>query len=416
MGVKKKILFVHQNFPAQYKHLANYFADNKDFEVHTLSITKYEDDRMENHHYTPQSSSTPNINQFSIEFETKMIRAESVAVKALALKKNNFNPDLILGHPGWGETIFLKEIWPDCPLISYVEFYYKTRDCDIDFDIDLLKEVKGDVDRFLNFTRLKLMARNSYFSQSYLISDYLVCPTEFQKDQLPDIFRDKIDIIHDGIDTNKLKPEEDVSFKVNDVTLTNKDNVISYISRSLDPYRGFHIFIKSIPGILEKNPEANILIVGNPDTPGYGSPLKEGRFKEYFYSRIEGKIDTSRVHFLGFLKYEDYLKVLKITTVHTYLTYPFILSWSMLEAMSCGALIVGSNTGPVTEVIKNNENGIIVDFFDHKAIVENITNILKNRDKYTKIKENARKTILNNYDLEKICLPRHLKLIDKAIR
>ncbi len=412
----KKILFVHQNFPGQYKHISVKLVD-LGYEVHTLSIKEYSHEGMSNHSYNLIGQSSENINQWSIEFETKMIRAESAARKALDLKENGFFPDLIIGHPGWGETFFLKEVWPEAKILSYVEFYYKTTDCDIDFDKDFIeKTLMKNFDEFHIYNKLKLTARNSPFLSSYTTSDYLVCPTEYQKSLVPKILRSAINVIHDGIDTNILKPNDDVSITINKKKFTKKDKIVTYVSRSLDPYRGFHIFMNSIPEILRENPDTYIFIVGSKDTHGYGAPSPDGNFKDIFYSKIKKEIDGSKIFFLDFLEYSSYMKVLQISSLHMYLTYPFVLSWSMLEAMSCGALVLASDTEPVTEVIKNNYNGLLVDFFDSNMIAKKITKVLKNRDKFSDIRLNARKTIIDKYDLEKVCLPAHLSLIKKALK
>ena len=412
----KKILFVHQNFPGQYKHISVKLVD-LGYEVHTLSIKEYSHEGMSNHSYNLIGQSSENINQWSIEFETKMIRAESAARKALDLKENGFFPDLIIGHPGWGETFFLKEVWPEAKILSYVEFYYKTTDCDIDFDKDFIeKTLMKNFDEFHIYNKLKLTARNSPFLSSYTTSDYLVCPTEYQKSLVPKILISAINVIHDGIDTNILKPNDDVSITINKKKFTKKDKIVTYVSRSLDPYRGFHIFMNSIPEILRENPDTYIFIVGSKDTHGYGAPSPDGNFKDIFYSKIKKEIDGSKIFFLDFLEYSSYMKVLQISSLHMYLTYPFVLSWSMLEAMSCGALVLASDTEPVTEVIKNNYNGLLVDFFDSNMIAKKITKVLKNRDKFSDIRLNARKTIIDKYDLEKVCLPAHLSLIKKALK
>ena len=412
----KKILFVHQNFPGQYKHISVKLV-NLGYEVHTLSIKEYSHEGMSNHSYNLIGQSSENINQWSIEFETKMIRAESAARKALDLKENGFSPDLIIGHPGWGETFFLKEVWPESKILSYVEFYYKTTDCDIDFDKDFIeKTLMKNFDEFHLYNKLKLTARNSPFLSSYTTSDYLVCPTEYQKSLVPKILRSAINVIHDGIDTNILKPNDDVSITINNKKFTKKDKIVTYVSRSLDPYRGFHIFMESIPEILKENPDTYIFIVGSKDTHGYGAPSPDGIFKDIFYSKIKKEIDESKIFFLDFLEYSSYIKVLQISSLHMYLTYPFVLSWSMLEAMSCGALVLASDTKPVTEVIKNNYNGLLVDFFDSNIIAKKITKVLKNKDKFNEIRLNARKTIIDKYDLEKVCLPAHLNLIKKALK
>ena len=413
---KKKILFVHQNFPAQYKHIAVSLA-NLGYEVHTLSLKEYSHNSMVNHTYSLLGQSSDNINKWAIEFETKMIRAESAAKKCLELRNNDFFPDLVIAHPGWGESFFLKEVWPDTKMLSYVEFYYKTNDCDIDFDKKFIEKIlEKDFNTFHDYNKFKLTARNATFISSYATSDFLVCPTNYQKSLVPESLRNNIEVIHDGIDTEIVKPNKDVTITLGNKKFTKNDQIISYVSRSLDPYRGFHIFMKSLPQILKDNPKANILIAGNKDNHGYGAPSPKGSFKEIFYSTIKNEIDTDRVFFLDTLEYSSYLKLIQITTIHIYLTYPFVLSWSILEAMSCEALIIGSNTEPVREVIVDNKNGLLVDFFDSKMIADTVTKVLKNKDKYNQLSKNARKTIIDKYDLKTVCLPSHLNLIERALK
>ena len=281
MVKRNKILFVHQNFPGQYKHISKELIDIG-YEVHTLSITKFIDKSMTNHHYQLAGNSTKNINKWAIEFESKMIRAGSAANKAMEMKKNGFFPDLIIGHPGWGETFFFKEVWPEAKLLTYAEFYYKTKNSDIDFDPKLIQDDLGiDFESFYSYTKFKLTARNSPFLSTYAVSDYLMSPTNYQKSLLPASLRDNVEVIHDGIDTDILKPDENVTLKIRDKQFSKSDQIITYVSRSLDPYRGFHTFVKSIPQTLKDNPEANIIIVGNADTPGYGASPPDGKlYKE----------------------------------------------------------------------------------------------------------------------------------------
>ena len=414
---KQKILFVHQNFPGQYKHIAKELV-NLGYDIHTLSITKYTDNNMTNHHYSLSANSTENINNWAIEFETKMIRAGSAASKAMKIKEEGFYPDLIIGHPGWGETFFLKEIWPDSKILTYVEFYYKTKNSDIDFDPKLLEDdLKRDFDEFYSYTKFKLAARNAPFISAYATSDFLMSPTNYQKNLVPKNLSTNIEVIHDGIDTNILKPNDNAKFDFDGKLLTKKDDIITYVGRSLDPYRGFHIFMRALPGILEKNPNAYVLIAGNERTHGYGSAPPNGKtFKDLFFSSIENDIDTSRVKFLGHVEYKDFINLMQLTTVHIYLTYPFVLSWSILEAMSCGALVIGSNTEPVLEVIEDKKNGLITDFFDYHMLTDNVTKVLNNRDNYKIICNNARNTIIKRYDLKTVSLPAQLNLIKRALK
>jgi len=413
---RKKILFVHQNFPAQYKHIVSSLSKDN-FDVHTLSISEYNDEHTTNHHYKIDKISSDNIHEWAVEFESKMIRAEAASKKAIEIKNQGFYPDLIIAHPGWGETFFFKEIWPDTKILSYAEFYYKTVDCDIDFDIDFLEnELERNFEEFHEYNKFKLSARNSAFVYLYAMSDYLVTPTNFQKNLLPTTFNNKVEVIHDGIDTDILKPNDSASIRIGNKKFTKSDNVITYVSRSLDPYRGFHIFMRSIPKILKENPTANIIIVGNAETNGYGAPPPNNKkFKDMFLSEIENEIDQERLFFVGQVPYDVYINIIQLSTAHIYLTYPFVLSWSMLEAMSCGALIIGSDTAPVTEVISDNKNGLLVNFFDSDEIANKVNKVINKPNKYNKIRDKARETILNSYDLKTVCLPKHLDLIKKVL-
>lgn len=416
---KKKILFVHQNFPGQYKHIYKSLV-KKGFDVHSLSIKKYNGDGINNHYYELLSLSSENINQWAQEFEAKMIRADSALKKCLQMRDDGFYPDLIIGHPGWGETFFMKEVWPESKLLTYVEFYYKTINCDIDFDKAVIEDdLNLDFDKFYEFNKYKLAARNSPFLSTYALSDYLVSPTQFQKNLVPKSLRGNIEVIHDGIDTNILKPNPKVKVLVNGKKYSKSDKIITYVSRSLDPYRGFHIFMKAIPKILKENPDASIFIVGDDKTHGYGAKPKGDRnYKEIYYSKIKDQIkgDEDRLFFFGQVQYDLFIKLMQISSVHIYLSYPFVLSWSMLEAMAMEALIIGSKTKPVEEVIKDNKNGLLVDFFDYKKLSLMVTDVLNNPEKYSSIKKEARKTIVDNYDLEKVCLPKQIEIFEKLLK
>ena len=266
------------------------------------------------------------------------------------------------------------------------------------------------------YTRRKLIARNSSFISQYAISDYMITPTQFQKNTFSKDYRDRIEVIHEGIDTDILKPNDKASLKVNDHIINKNDKVVLLVNRSLEPYRGYHSFIKSIPNILKDHPDAYILIIGG-DQKGYGAdPEKGTTHREKYYNEIKDKVDTSRIFFLGLVDYKILITAFQIATVHVYLTYPFVLSWSMLESMSCGGLIVGSNTGPVTEIIEDGYNGFIVDFFDNNEISLKVSEILKNPQNFQNIKENARETIIKKYDLRKVCLPKTVKLVKNILK
>ena len=252
-----KALFVHQNFPAQYKHLAPKLALLENFEVTSLSMKNNdgEIDGVKEIVYEVKRSSTKDIHKLSAEFETKILRAEGCANKAHELKKGGYYPDIIIGHTGWGELMFLKEVWPDTKYLSYVEFFYNLENSDIDFDPDIF------IDRTTH-TRRKLISRTSALLSQYLISEKMITPMHFQKSTFPEILRNNIEVIHEGLDTNILKPNENAFVNIDGQRFTSKDKIVLFISRSLEPYRGYHSFIRSIPGIIEKHPDTKFIIIG----------------------------------------------------------------------------------------------------------------------------------------------------------
>ena len=411
----KTILFVHNNFPAQFKSLAPALA-KEGYNVHTLSLRDHEFKNITHHKYDLKIGNTKGIHKYAIEFEAKMIRGQSVALKCLELKENGLLPDLIIAHPGWGESYFLKEVWRDSKFLSYFEFYYNTHNSDIDFDLNEEHHPNDGYDLFF-----KVQARNAPFLKTYMDSDAIICPTDFQKNTAPPYLKNKIDVIHDGIDTSILKPKDDffVEFDNKDGTkqrLTKEDKIITFVNRNFEPYRGYHKFMEALPDIVKEHPDAYIVLVGG-DGVSYGN-IPEGNksYREIFYDRVKDKIpNKERILFTGQVDYKILIALFGITTAHVYLTYPFVLSWSFLEAMSMGALVIGSKTAPVEEVVTHNKNGLLVDFHDVAELIDVVNTVLSNKNNYDKIKKNARKTIIENYDLKKICLPKQIKLIKDLI-
>jgi len=425
---KKKILFLHQNFPGQFKHLAPELARLKKYDVFSLSLQSDKSSKLEDlnkifknvthYKYSITKGNGKDTNKLALEFETKMIRASAVLKRALELKEEGFEPDLMIIHPGWGEGFLLKEVWPSSKIINYFEFYYNTKDSDVDFD--LIDEQRPEYDIEL---RTKLVARNAPFLSACNQSDLMISPTKFQKSTAPIEYQNKIKVIHDGIDTKSISPNKDPyinlfseGFSQEKIKLTRSDKIIAFVNRNLEPYRGYHIFMKSLPEVLKKHPDAYILIVGGSGVSYGATPKNDQSFKDYYFNQIKDDLPKNhRVKFLGFVDYTILLSILDIASVHVYLTYPFVLSWSMLESMSLGGLIIGSKTPPVEEVIINNKNGLLVDFFDYKSISKKIIDILDNPDGYNRIRREARKTIISKYDLYSKCLPAQLKLIEGLI-
>lgn len=354
--------------------------------------------------YGAKRGSTPAIHPWVSDLETKVIRGEACFRAALEMKKQGFVPDVIIAHPGWGESLFLKEVWPHAKLGIYCEFYYHTEGADTGFDPEFPSHDVG--------LGCRLRLKNTNNLMHFDLAQAGISPTHWQASTFPEPFRSKISVIHDGIDTDAVAPDRDIEVVFNQqLTLTRADEVITFVNRNLEPYRGYHIFMRALPEILRQRPNARVLLVGGDDV-SYGARPDNGRkWKDIFIEEVRGQIsdaDWARVHFLGNVPYHHFIPLLQLSTVHVYLTYPFVLSWSLLEAMSVGCAIVASDTLPLHEAIRHDETGRLVDFFDAPALAREVSRLLDAPQERQRLGENARQFARANYDLKTVCLPRQL--------
>jgi glycosyltransferase involved in cell wall biosynthesis len=405
-----RMLFIHQNLPGQFRHLIQHIASNPDYEIVGIG----ERSRIASN----QGKIPPNVKIFGYESSVEVVpqahaylrsttsavlRGQIVAKILITLKKNGFTPDIIYAHPSWGESLFVKDIYPNSRLVNFCEFFYRSQGQDVGFDPEYPSSFEH---------HLRLRTRNTPHFLSLDAMDIGISPTHWQKSCFPKGFQPQIEVIHDGIDTEIIRPNPEISLTLRQAktTLTKHDEVITFVSRNLEPYRGFHIFMRMLPRLLRERPRAHVIIVGG-DSVSYGNVSPQGSFRKQMLSELEGQLDLSRIHFLGRIPYEQYLQVLQLSTVHVYLTYPFVLSWSMLEAMASGCLVVGSKTAPVQEVIQDGHNGLLVDFFAIDEIIEAIHHVCDHFDQLAKLRLAARQTIIDHFDLHHICLPKQLKLL-----
>lgn len=403
-----KILIVHQNFPGQFKHLVPALLANQAHELVAFTMNSCQEIgglRVVRYHAT--RGTTKDIHPWVAETETKVIRAEAAFRAALNLKKEGFTPDLILAHPGWGESLFLKQVWPSSKLIIYCEFHYAHSGTDVGFDPEFPQLDVGDSCR----VRMKNVNNFLHFD----IADAGISPTEWQKSTFPDPFRSKIEVIHDGINTSIVRPNPDVWLQVGSHRFTKNDEIITFVNRNLEPYRGYHIFMRSLVKILATKPNAKVIIVGG-DGVSYGAKAPAGKsWKQIFLDEVKEQLDLSRVFFVGNIDYKYFIPLLQLSMVHVYLTYPFVLSWSLLEAMACGCSIVASNTAPLREAIIDNETGLLIDFFNSDQLANAVINLLDHPDLRASLGQNARATAIAKYDLTTICLPKMVGLINSMI-
>lgn len=385
-----KILFLHRNFPGQFKYLAMELAQDVNNEVCfiTNNNTTRTTARIRKIVYKLKRKVPKDCHRYLRFYEDAIIHGQAVAEVLIQMKTQGYKPDIIYGHT-WGCTLFVKDIFPDVPLVCYFEWFYNPEGADVGFDGEYV-----GVD-----TRAKLQCKNSHLLLDLLNCDFGISPTEWQKAQFPKEFQNKIKVLHEGIDTNICCPKDNAIFEFNGKRFTKEDEILTYATRGMEEYRGFPEFMKTVEQLQKIRPNMQV-IIGGEDRVCYGCHLKNDTFKQKMLRELD--LDLSRIHFVGNLPYAEYIKLLQVSRCHVYLTYPFVLSWSLLEAMATGCCIVASDTAPVKEVIQNNFNGILVDFYDIDLLVKNVNLILNNPENYSNIRTSARKTINEKFELKNL--------------
>ena len=406
-----RILFVHQNFPGQYVHIIQRLALQGQHQLVALGINALDRGRglpesLNYIRYRLDRGNTKDVHPLVMETESKIIRAEGCARAAEQLKAKGFTPDLICAHPGWGEPLFLKAIWPDAPLFCYQEFFYNEFGFDSNFDSEFQDDRGWQ-------GQAKLTMKNAYLHLTLEQADWNVSPTHFQASSFPEHWRRKISVIHDGVDLQQASPNPSPApLKLSDGTVLEKGQpIVTFVNRTLEPYRGCHTFIRAIPELQRQHPEARIVVVGRTKGVSYGAVCPDGEWGDRFLAEIKGQYDPSRVHFTGSLPYSQFIPLLQLSACHVYLTYPFVMSWSLLEAMGCGCAVVGSDTAPVREVIRHGQNGVLVNFFSPTDLAAAVVEMLNDPERAAAFGVAARETVERTYELN-ACVPRQLALMD----
>ena len=402
-----KILFVHQNFPGQFLHVAPALA-RRGHDVLGLTADtnpRTFDVNSARYKYTGKDIKAETFG-LAVRFAEASKRGADAATTAAQLKRAGYEPDIIFNHIGWGEGLFLKEVWPKAKKIVYAEFFYAPYGRDTHFDPEFQKDsLTGSI---------WVKARTAAMALDLSDADYAVAPTHWQASTIPGQYQSRMRVIHEGVRTDLIKPNDQASFHIADKNLTLKsgDEVFTFVSRNLEPYRGYHTIMRSLPKILRERQNAHVVLVGG-DGLSYGTPAPGGKsWKETILDEVRDQIDPNRVHFVGFIEHARFLSLLQISRAHAYLSYPFVLSWSMIEAMSAGALVIGSNTPPVAEVIKHGENGLLVDFFDVEGWSNAIIEALARPEQYAGLRAAARETAVKSYDLNSVCLPAMISFLE----
>jgi glycosyltransferase involved in cell wall biosynthesis len=382
-------LLVHRDMPGQFGHLASHLARKGHEVVFLTQSAAAPPSGVRAVRYRPSRTPRASTHHYLQSTEAAILNAQGVARACLALAGDGFLPDVALAHPGWGEGLYLKDVFPAVRLIDYCEFFFRAKSADVGFypdetvDLDLAS---------------RLRTRNAILLLALDAADRGLAPTEWQRSLHPGEYRSKISVVFDGIDAEQARPDPSARVTTpSGLGLRRGDPVVTYVARDLEPYRGFPNFIRALPKVLEAAPEAQVLVVGG-DGVSYGRrPPSGGSWREHMAREVP--LDPARVHFLGRLRYEDYLRVLQVSRVHVYLTVPFVLGWSAMEALAAGCLVVGSDTAPVREVIEDGRNGLLADLNAPAAIAARIVEGLRRPDADDPMRAAARATILGRYDL-----------------
>ncbi len=385
-----KLLLIHQNFPGQFRRMAPLWHRRPGWEVlglgrdsspgvpevRCLTYTVHREVGAQQHHYLRQ-------------MEQAVLHGQAVVRSLQQLKRDGWVPDVILAHPGWGETLYARDVFPQVRIVHVCEWFHGTEGSDLNFDPEFPTSFDARA-RWRTWNALHLLNLEG--------CDVGVSPTAWQRSRHPEVYQPRIHLIHEGVDTDLLRPDEQATFTLPEGTMLKAgDPVVTYVARNLEPYRGFHSFMRALPRIQKLHPTCHTVIVGG-DEVSYGSqPPDAAHWRERMLREV--KVDPARTHFLGTIPYESYRRLLQVSSAHVYLTYPFVLSWSMLEAMATACLVIGSRTPPVMEVIRHGENGLLVDFFDSAAMADQVVEVLVQPERWWPVRTQARADVVARYGL-----------------
>ena len=404
----RRVLFVHNNFPGQFGALSQALTQRGDLTRAIGSRTARDVGDTKVERWAVDRSSTPGLLPMATRVEADMIRGRAAGHAALRLRDEGFTPDLIIGHPGWGETLFLKEVFPDAKQILHAEFFYRSKGADTGFDPDFEgPRVDGG---------FRTHAKNAGMALAYVEAEQLVAPTPFRAGLLPALLRDRCRIIHEGIDTDAIRPRNDPSLTFKSGRKIDRSTpVITLINRTLEPLRGFNVFMRALPAVLKAVPTARVIVIGKDGPASYGPNAPKGStWKSVMLKELEGRLDTSRIHFTGYLPHNVMLDVLAVSAAHVYYTYPFVLSWSLIEAMASGCNIIASDTTPVRDALEDGVSATLLDFFDVAALSEALISACEHPERSAPLREAARKVAVERYDKATVCMPAWLNLIDEV--
>jgi glycosyltransferase involved in cell wall biosynthesis len=394
------VLFVHQNFPAQFGHVAEHLGAKHGWRSTFVSQSVLAPSRgVEHIQYRVQGGATHRTHYYSRSFENAIWHSHAV-YEALRARPD-IRPDLIVGHSGFCSTLFLRELY-DAPMVNYFEYYYRTKGTDMDFRPDFPA---------LEANRLRARARNATLLLDLDNCDAGYSPTQWQRDLLPRQYHEKVRVLFDGVDTTLWRPMKATARRVGDRTFPEGARIVSYASRGFESMRGFDIFMKMAKRLCDRRRDVIFLIAGE-DRGHYGSDERVTGCKS-FKQWVLAQDDLSRFEFLGMLPPPQLAELFNATDLHVYLTVPFVLSWSLLDALACGATVLASDTAPVREVVTHGQNGLLADFFDVDGLAATAGRVLDAPEQYRPLGAAGVELIRQRYSMD-ACMPRTTAMYEQS--
>lgn len=395
-------MFIHQNAPGQFKFIAPHLArDPANQAVFLSESAPDKPSKVEARTYPAPRQPGPQAHPYLHRIEASVRRGQAVVRACLQLVEDGFRPDVVVGHAGWGETMFLREALPRARILSYCELFYRPEGQDTGYLPELALDFDG---------QCRLRAWNADLLTGLDVMHRGLSPTLWQRSQHPPLFQPRIAVVHEGVDLAEVKPAPQARFNLpNGRVLTAADEVVTFVARNLEPVRGFLTLMRALPALLARRPHAHVVICGETGVSYGAPPPGGGTWRDLMLRDLY--LDGSRVHFVARLARPRYLELLQISSLHLYLTVPFVLSWSFVEALAAGCLVLGSDVAPVREVLDDGVNGFLVDMRHPGEVAARAANLLEDRAGFAEIRRAARSSASDRFDLRR-CLAAQTALIE----
>lgn len=390
-----KILIIHRFFPSQFSHLFKKLIASRLHQIVAVGqkccVNGTLDKKISQAYSFKKYTAITSIHShpYLSQMESAVHNGQAVARMLELLKAQGFAPDITLAHIGWGEALYFKDIFPDTPLLAYCEFYYHARGANAGFDPEF--PLTWD-------DQLRIRTQNAPFLLNLSAMDYGISPTPWQRSLFPPEYQNRIEVLHEGVDIAQVIPDPNAVLQLPDGRIVRAgQEIVTYAARNLEPYRGFHQFMRAAAEICRRRPHCLILVEGG-DGVSYSPRLPHGQtYRERMLREVS--IDLERVIFLGYVPFAQHLRLLQVSAVHIYLTVPFVLSWSMLEAMAAQKVVIASDTLPVRDVIEDGKNGLLVDFFSPRQIADRVDEVLGHPNRMAAVARAARDHIQRYYNV-----------------